>query len=100
MPAGITFRDNGDGTATISGTAPAQPGTYPVTITASNGVSPTVRQSLLIYVGTPPSITSAASAQLVVGAAGSFTVTTGGFPAPAITESGALPTGCVSDRQR
>ena len=40
-----------------------------------------------------PAITSASSATLTVGAAGSFTVTATGFPAPTLAESGALPSG-------
>ncbi|HEX2903967.1 MAG TPA: glycoside hydrolase family 3 C-terminal domain-containing protein [Jatrophihabitans sp.] len=93
LPAGITFTDNGDGTATIAGTAPSRAGTYPITITAKNGTSPTVKQVFLLYIGTPTAITSPAQAQLVQGSAGSFTITTTGFPAATITESGNLPTG-------
>ena len=93
LPVGITFTDNGDGTATFAGTAPSRTGTYPVTITAKNGVSPTVKQVVLLYVGTLPAITSPQAAQFAVGTAGTFTVTTSGFPPAAITESGALPTG-------
>ena len=40
-----------------------------------------------------PTITSAPAATFVVGTAGRFTVTTIGSPTPAITESGALPSG-------
>ena len=42
---------------------------------------------------TAPAITSANTITFVVGAAGSFTVTTTGLPVPAVTETGALPTG-------
>jgi len=35
---------------------------YPITITARNGVSPTVTQVFLLSVGTPPTIMSGASA--------------------------------------
>lgn len=93
LPAGITFTDNGDGTATIAGTAPSRAGTYPITITAKNGTSPTVKQVFLLYIGTAPAITSPAQAQLVQGSAGSFTISTTGFPAADITESGNLPIG-------
>ena len=42
LPSGITFTDNGDGTATIAGTAASgSGGSYPITITASNGAGPT-----------------------------------------------------------
>jgi hypothetical protein len=40
-----------------------------------------------------PAITSANNTAITVGAAGSFTVTATGFPAPSFTESGALPGG-------
>jgi hypothetical protein len=36
LPAGVTFLDNGDGTATIGGVAPVS-GSYPIVITATNG---------------------------------------------------------------
>ena len=38
LPSGVTFIDNGDGTATISGSpVPGSAGSYPFTITADNG---------------------------------------------------------------
>jgi large repetitive protein len=38
LPSGLTFTDNGDGTATIAGTpAAGSAGSYPVTVTATNG---------------------------------------------------------------
>jgi alpha-tubulin suppressor-like RCC1 family protein len=42
---------------------------------------------------TPSKITSAASATFTTGKAGSFTVKATGYPAPTLTETGALPTG-------
>ena len=93
LPAGVTFTDNGDGTATIAGTAPSATGTFPIIITAKNGESPAVRQKFTLYVGSEPAFTSSSSAVFTVGSAGSFTVATSGFPQPAITESGTLPTG-------
>ena len=42
LPTGVTFVDNGDGTATLAGTpAAGTGGTYVLTITAANGVVPT-----------------------------------------------------------
>lgn len=49
LPAGLRFTDNGDGTATVSGT-PAAAGTYPVTVEARNRVSPATAQVLTITV--------------------------------------------------
>src|SRR5262245_4593482 len=45
LPEGVTFTDNGNGTATLSGTpAPDSGRVYPLTFTASNGVNPPASQ--------------------------------------------------------
>jgi Bacterial Ig-like domain (group 3)/Immunoglobulin domain/Putative Ig domain len=94
LPAGVTFTDNGNGTATLAGTpASGTGGSYPITITAANGVSPDATQSFTLTVHQAPSITSSNAATFDSGAAGTFTVTTGGFPHAALSESGALPSG-------
>jgi len=94
LPSGVTFVNNGNGTATLSGTpASGTAGTYPITITANNGVSPNAPQSFTLTVDTAPVITSAASTTFTVGAPGTFTVTTIGTPTPTLTETGALPSG-------
>ncbi len=94
LPGGVTFTDNGDGTATLAGTPAALTGgTYAITITAANGVNPHATQHFTLTVGEPPAITSAAAATFTTGKAGTFTVTTTGVPTPALTESGALPGG-------
>ena len=49
LPAGVTFHDNGNGTATISG-KPTVSGTFSFWITASNGVSPQAQQSFSLTV--------------------------------------------------
>jgi len=94
LPSGVTFVDKGNGTATLSGTpASGTAGTYPITITANNGVSPNFPQSFTLTVDTAPVITSAASTTFTVGVPGTFTVTTIGTPTPSLTESGTLPSG-------
>ncbi len=97
LPSGVTFTDNGDGTATLAGTpASGSTGSFPITISASNGVSPDASQSFTLTVNaapTAPAITSGSSATLTVGTAGSFTVTSTGSPVAKLTESGALPSG-------
>jgi hypothetical protein len=94
LPSGVTFTDNGDGTGTLSGTpAAGTGGTYNITFTGSNGVGDDVVQNFTLTVNQPPAITSGNATSFVVGAAGSFTVTTSGFPAPAMVGGGALPTG-------
>jgi len=93
LPAGITFTDNGNGTATIAGTAAAGTGgSYPIQITAANSVGG-VTQSFTLTNSEAPAITSPATATFSTGVAGTYTVTTTGSPAPAITESGTLPNG-------
>jgi uncharacterized protein YjbI with pentapeptide repeats len=46
-----------------------------------------------IVVGTPPTITSAASTTFTAGSAGTATVAATGYPTPSIFEAGALPAG-------
>ena len=87
LPAGLTFTDNGDGTATLSGT-PTATGKATVTVKASNGVSPDATQAFTINVGQAPAITSAGSASGTAGSPFSFTVTATGYPAPSVTETG------------
>jgi hypothetical protein len=65
MPHGVTFQDNGNNSATLSGT-PDVPGHYPFTLRASNGAPPDATQSYAIDVVTagataPPSPTASAS---------------------------------------
>ena len=94
LPSGVTFTDNGDGTATLAGTPGAgTSGTYPVTIHATNGISPAASQSFTLTVDAAPAITSAASTTFTVGSAGTFTVTSTGKPAATLSETGTLPSG-------
>jgi len=94
LPTGLTFVDNGDGTASLSGTpgVDALP-SYPVTITAHNGVGSDAQQPFVLHVDRPATITSAASVTFVVGTSGSFALTSSGSPTPSLTRSGVLPTG-------
>lgn len=94
LPSGVTFTDNGNGTGTLSGTpAAGTAANYAITFTASNGVGTAATQSFTLTVGQPPAITSASSTTLTAGTAGTFSVTTSGFPKPALSETGALPSG-------
>ena len=92
LPGGVTFVDNGDGTASLSGT-PTTQGTYAITIDATNGVAPDASQSFTLTVNASPVITSAPGVTFVTGTAGSFTVTSTGFPTAALSASGSLPPG-------
>lgn len=51
LPAGVTFTDNGDGTATLAGTpASGTANSYPLLITASNGVGSSATQPFTLTV--------------------------------------------------
>jgi large repetitive protein len=95
LPMGVTFND---ATGSLSGTPLfGSGGTYPLTITATNGVDPDATQSFTLTVINAPVITSANSATFVVGTAGTFDVTAAGVPTPQLGETGALPTGLSFD---
>jgi hypothetical protein len=52
LPTGVTFTDNGDGTASLAGTASAN-GSYPITVTASDGVGSAATQLFTLTVAPP-----------------------------------------------
>jgi hypothetical protein len=75
LPGGVTFVDNHDGTATLSGTpAAGTHGTYQLTISAHNGVSPDATQSFALTVS-PASVQSAGFGDLA-GVPGDGTIQT------------------------
>src|SRR5664280_1878310 len=91
LPKGITFTDNGNGTATLAGTAASgSGGLYPITIMATS-TSGTATQVFTLTNAEAPTITSASTTSFSTGVAGTYTVTTTGYPAPSLTESGTLP---------
>ena len=94
LPTGLTFVDNGDGTGTLSGTpATNTGGKYSLTFTAHNATPPGASQLFTLTVNQTATITSANSVTFQSGSAGSFTVTTSGFPVPSLAQSGTLPPG-------
>jgi hypothetical protein len=94
LPTGVTFVDNLDGTATLSGTpAAATGGTYHLTLGASNGVLPAATQSFTLAINQAPAVTSAAAATFIAGQSGSYTMTTTGFPIGVMHKTGTLPAG-------
>jgi len=94
LPAGITFTDNGNGSANLSGTPAADAqGSYAITISASNGTAPDASKPFTLLVGLPPQITSAAAGEFSAGTSATFQVTTTGFPIASLSESGLLPSG-------
>jgi hypothetical protein len=91
LPPGLTLNS---ATGVLSGTpASGAAGSYSITITAQNGVAPNASQNFVLAVGQAPAITSSNGTTFSVGTAGSFTVAATGFPAPTVTEAGALPSG-------
>lgn len=94
LPAGLTFTDNNNGSATISGTSNAL-GTYNVTVKASNGQSPDATKSVTIEVVPPLSISTTSLPNAAYKTAYSAQVTaSGGQPAYSFEiVSGALPAG-------
>ncbi|MEA2610029.1 MAG: hypothetical protein QOJ75_2272 [Chloroflexota bacterium] len=94
LPTGVTFTPNANGTATLAGTpATGTAGTYPLVLTAANGISPNATQNFTLTVNAAPAITSANAVSFTVGSSGTFTVTTTGHPNATVGESGALPSG-------
>ncbi|HEX7379508.1 MAG TPA: SdrD B-like domain-containing protein, partial [Pirellulales bacterium] len=94
LPGGVTFTDNGDGTATLAGTpAVGSSGKYDLTLSVENGVGAAATQSFELSVLASPAFTSADSASMTEGTAGTFTITTTGTPAAVLSQTGSLPTG-------
>jgi hypothetical protein len=110
LPSAVTFVDNGNGTATLSGIpAAGTGGTYPITITASNGATPNATQSFTLTVSpsamtinwTPVGTIIAGDAGTAVlnasascGACGTFSYTESqGGPAVGIASTTALAAG-------
>src|SRR5439155_1291299 len=94
LQSGVTFFDNGNGTATLSGTpAAGTSGTYSLATTAANGVSSRVTQNVTLLVKDAPRIISATSTVFAVGSPSTFPVTTYGLPVSTLSESGNLPSG-------
>jgi hypothetical protein len=96
LPPGVTFVDNHNGTATLSGTAVSgSEGTYNITVTASNGINPDSVIHLVLSVVPPVSITSTALPNAQVGTGyGAQVLVTGGQPTYTFSVvGGALPPG-------
>jgi len=96
VPAGLTFHDNGNGTATLSGTATTGAvGEHQITVTASNGIAPDAVQQVTIEVVPQLAISTTSLPDAAHGAVyGSFVKAVGGMPPYDFTiTSGSLPAG-------
>jgi hypothetical protein len=88
LPAGISFVNG-----TLSGTpAAGSGGTYPITFNATNGVA-SASQSFALTIKEAPAFTSVSATAFTQGTAGSFKITSTGFPLANLSETGALPAG-------
>src|SRR5205085_7292218 len=85
---GLMFVDHGDGTATLGGTpAHLSGGTYPIVITASNGVAPDATLGLTLNVNEAPAInTPTTIPSTTVGSTSNIAATATSFPKPSSTE--------------
>ena len=103
LPTGITFSGGTGGAALTGKPAAGTAGTYNLTFTASNGVTPNAAQNFTLTVAAQaaPTFTSANNATFTVGAAGSFGVTASGAPTPSLSQTtGGLPAASHSTRAR
>jgi len=102
----VNFKDGansitGCAAATISGTTATcatsalGTGSHSITAVYSGDTNYTGSSStaLIQMVNLAPTITSASNATFIIGTAGTFTVTAGGYPAPTLSETGTLPSG-------
>ncbi len=90
LPNGVSLSAAG----VLSGTpAAGSGGTYPLSITASNGIGNDATQSFTLTVNEAPAITSANATTFVVGSAGNFALSASGYPAPMFNTTGPLPNG-------
>ena len=95
LPSGIKFDS---ATGLLAGTpAAGSGGVYPIIFTAHNGVGANATQPFTLKVDQAPAITSANATSFTVGSSESFQVTTTGFPAVTLSESGTLPKGVTLD---
>jgi hypothetical protein len=93
LPGGVTFTNNGNGTATIAGTPGANSGnTYTLTIKA-HSTAGTSTQTFTLTINQVPTLNAISTKVASVGTAFTLTATAHGYPTPALTESGTLPNG-------
>ena len=97
LPAGVTYSCPTPSAGILTECAPVglpEPGsggTYPITVTAMNGIGWPATVQLVISVNQPPRFTSPSHLQVRVGKRVRFKIRTTGFPAPSLKVSGNLP---------
>ncbi len=96
LPSGVTFTDNGNGTATLAGTpAAGTGGTYPITITAANGVLPNASQGFTLTITTPSftlsgTVSNTSAAPISGATVSAWNATTGAWTNAGVTDSSGL----------
>ena len=94
LPSGVSFVAHPNGTAMLEGNpAGGTAGSYPITLSADNGVGTASSQSFTLTVDQAPAFTSADATTFEINTNGTFPVTTTGFPTPSVIEWGTLPAG-------
>jgi RHS repeat-associated protein len=89
LPSGVNFNDNGNGSATLSGTpATGTIGTYPITITATNSVGTNATQNFSLTVTQPALSISSLGPDSTAPGGAAFTLTVNGtsFASGAVVE--------------
>lgn len=101
LPTGLSDADNGNNTLTISGTPSAVPNTYEVTLSADDGVNPTVQDAFDIVIKTIPVLTNPGAQTDAEGDVISLQLTAtdadGDTPLIFTLQSGAFPNGLSMD---
>ena len=98
LPTGVNFNDDGDGTATLSGTPAAGTGNaYSLTFSASNGIADNATQNFTLTVNEAPAFASANSTTFTVAAYSIFNLAATGYPpiSSISMTSGSLPLGII-----
>src|SRR5439155_319586 len=95
LPGGVSFIDNGNGTATLAGT-PGIAGTFPISLTAANGITPNASQSFVLTVdaGAQATVTVTAPASATYGQTGLSAIASGGSGTGAYSYSAGTSTAC------
>ncbi len=90
LPSGVGFVDNGNGTATLSGT-PSSAGSYPILIGAANGQGSPAQQSFVLDVDPVPAVTGINPAAGPATGGSSVTITGSGFTGATAVTFGTTP---------
>ncbi len=91
LPSGVNFTDQGNGTAKLTGTPNDVSGSFPIVVTAANGVNPNATQTLTITLVAAPVFTNSNNLPATVGVPLNLTVSVTSSPTATIAFQGSLP---------